>query len=423
MSEDNLNLVLVGHVDHGKSTLIGRLFYDTDSLPDGKIDEIREICEALGKDMEFGYVMDNLSEERDQGVTIDTAQKFFKTDKRRYTIIDAPGHVEFVKNMITGASQAEAAILLVDAEEGVKEQTRRHAYILGMLGLSQVIVAMNKMDKVDYSQTRFKEVEAELLKFLSQINIKPTYVIPISAKEGDNIAKNTETLSWYDGITVLEALDTFDIPPSPGEGPVRYPLQDVYKFDDKRILAGRLSSGTIRAGDEIIVLPSCEKTRVKSILEWESNKQDEFGKGGYANPESVCAGKSTGITLQDQLFTDRGDIVSSAADQPPVSDTLNAHIFWMSKKPYEKGERVLIKCATQEVMCEIEELTRVIDSSSLKVISEDGDKLGNREVADVVIKTSKPIVIEDFNKTPVLGRFVLNREDTVAGGIITGVGQ
>lgn len=419
MSEENLKLVLVGHVDHGKSTLIGRLFYDTGSLPEGKIEEIQEICESLGKDLEFGYVMDNLSEERDQGVTIDTAQKFFKTGKRRYTIIDAPGHVEFIKNMVTGASQAEAAILIVDAEEGVKEQTRRHAYILGMLGLSQVIVAVNKMDKVSYQEERFNEVKEELIDFLANINITPTYVIPISAREGDFIAEKTSNLSWFDGPSILEALDTFKVPESLSDKPFRLSVQDVYKHEDQRIIAGKITSGTVKPGDEVTVLPSGESTTIKSIVEWKSDKKDCYGFGGLANPESAKAGKSTGVTLTDQLFIDRGDIVSNSQDKPTVSSTLNAHVFWLDKKPYQLSERLTLKCATQEVMCEIEEITRVIDSSTLESIRDNPREIKNREVAEIKIKTSKPIVFEDFNTTPELGRFVFEREDTCAGGIIT----
>ncbi len=261
MNDQKLKFVIVGHVDHGKSTLIGRLLYDTNSLPEGKIEEIKQLCESLGKDIEFGYVMDHLEEERDQGITIDTAQTFFSTEKRDYVIIDAPGHVEFVKNMISGASQAEAAVLIVDAEEGVKEQTKRHAYILGMLGLSQVIVVINKMDLVDYAPQRFESVKRELLEFLSNINIRPSYVIPISAKKGDFIANKTGNVDWYDGPTLLEALDTFRTRESANEKPLRYVVQDVYSFD-KRIIAGRVESGIIRKGDRIKVLPSGEETRV-----------------------------------------------------------------------------------------------------------------------------------------------------------------
>jgi len=406
---ENLKLVIVGHVDHGKSTLIGRLFYDTDSLPEGKIEEIEDICKSLGKEVEFGFIMDHLKEERDQGITIDTAQTFFNTKKRDYTIIDAPGHIEFVKNMITGASQAEAAILIVDVEEGIQEQTRRHAYILSLLGLDQVIVAMNKMDLVNYKQQRFEKVKKDLSQFLDQINIKPKYYIPISAKQGDYIAKKSKSLFWYDGPTILEALDSFEIRQKQDKKALRFPVQDVYNFE-KRIVAGRVESGTITKGDQIKILPSGETTKVESIEEYQK-KEDQ-----------AQAGISTGITFEDKLFVDRGDVlVHENEKQPQVAGSFRGHIFWMDKKPLEKNERLTFKCATQEIICEIEKIEKVIDSSTLKIISEDADLVKNRQVADVIIKTEKPVVIDDFNYVRQLGCFVLQRNDTCAGGIITNV--
>lgn len=403
-----MKFVIVGHIDHGKSTLIGRLFYDTNSLPEGKIEELKTVCEALGKELEFGFLMDHLEEERDQGITIDTAQTFFRTKNREYNIIDAPGHVEFIKNMITGASQAEAAILIVDAEEGVQEQTRRHAYILNMLGLSQVIVVINKMDKVEYKKERFEEVKKELLEFLLKINIQPSYIIPISAKNGDFVAKKSNTLPWYQGPTVLDALDSFKIKESEKNKELRFPVQDVYKWD-KRIIAGKIVSGTIKKKDKIVVLPSEEETIVESI--------EEFGK---ENIEFAEAGKSTGITTKDKLFIDRGAVIIRKNEEKPlITNKVEAHLFWMDKNPYKKGERLLFKCATQEVMCEIETIKKVVDSSTLQTIKENAEEIKNREVGDIIIKTEKPVVVEDFNKTQELGRFVLQRKDTCAGGIIT----
>lgn len=408
MEDDNLKLVIVGHVDHGKSTLIGRLLYDTDSLPEGKIEEIQSICDALGKDLEFGYVMDNLEEERDQGITIDTAQIFFNTPKREYTIIDAPGHVEFVKNMITGASQAEAAILLVDAEEGVQEQTRRHSYILNMLGLDQVIVVMNKMDLVGHSKARFDEVATELKQFLGNLNIEPKFIIPISARDGDFVAKKSAVMSWYDGPTVLEALDTFKPHEPSYNKPMRFAVQDVYKRD-KRVIVGKVETGRLKAGSEVTILPSGEKTTVASIEELFKDDVKE-----------AVAGKSTGLVTQDKLFLDRGDIICDPENLPTATDTFKAHIFWMSKDPMKKGERIILKCATQNVVCEVEQFTKILDSSTLEEIT-GKEEIGNREVADVVIKTEKPIVVENFNDVPELGRFVLERMNTCAGGIITEV--
>jgi sulfate adenylyltransferase large subunit len=410
MKNEKLKFVIVGHVDHGKSTLIGRLLYDTNSLSEGKIEEIKQLCESLGKDIEFGYVMDHLEEERDQGITIDTAQTFFSSQKRDYVIIDAPGHVEFLKNMISGASQAEAAILMVDAEEGVKEQTKRHAYILGMLGLSQVVVAINKMDLVGYSRETFENVKKDLLGFLSGLKITPSYVIPVSAKQGDFIAHGSSEMKWYDGPTILEALDTFRPRENANYKPLRFVVQDVYNFD-KRIIAGRVESGVIRKGDMIRILPSGEETRVKSI--------EEFLK----DVTEAETGKSIGITTIDKVFIDRGNVIVKDGDLPAVTDRIRANIFWMDKTPFKKGESIWFRCATQEVACHIEKINRIINSSTLELISEDAEEIRNREVADIIIRTDKPVVVENFNKIEELGRFVLGKDDTLAGGIITELEQ
>ncbi len=408
MEDETLRFVLVGHVDHGKSTLIGRLFYDTDSLPDEKYDEIKAACEAMGKDFEFGYVMDHLKEERTQGVTIDTAQTFFETEKRSYNIIDAPGHVEFVKNMITGASQAEAAILIDDVYEGVQEQTRRHAYILSMLGLDQVIVVLNKMDLVDYSQGKFREVKENLLDFLESIDIDPSYVIPISAREGDNVESNTENLSWYDGPTVLEALDTFEKSEPPVEKPLRLPVQDVYKFDGTRAAVGKVESGVIEEGDKVSVMPEDKETTVENLVEFQKE------------PTTAIAGKSIGVATSDKLFLDRGNVITHPDNKPKVVDKVKGHVFWLSEEPFEEGERITFKCANQEVKSDMQ-IDQVLDSSTLEVIGEgdEASKIENRQVANVTIKPSKPVVVENFNDVQGLGRFVLERTDTCAGGIIT----
>lgn len=409
MGYETLKFVIVGHIDHGKSTLIGRLLYDTGSLNEDTINEIKEICESLGKGFEFGYVMDHLEEERMQSITIDTAQTFFNTKKQGYVIIDAPGHVEFIKNMITGASQAEAAILIVDANEGVKEQTKRHAYILSMLGLDQVTVVINKMDLVKYGKDRFDEVKDELLKFLSEISIKPSYVIPISASVGDFVAKRSDKMNWYDGPTVLESLDTFRTKGGAINKPLRFVVQDVYNFE-KRIVVGRVESGILRRGEKIRVLPSGEETSVQSI--------EEYLKKDVSKAE---AKKSTGITTEDKLFIDRGDVIVSVddGDFPVVADVVRANLFWMDKIPIKRGESIYFRCATQEVLCEVEKINRTIDSSTLELISEDADEIKNREVADITLKIAKPVVVENFNVIQELGRFVLGRGDICGGGIIT----
>ncbi len=405
--EEHLKFVIVGHVDHGKSTLIGRLFYDTDSLPVEKLEEVKRICKELGRELEFGFIMDHLEEERTQGITIDTAQTFFKTSKRHYVIIDAPGHKEFIKNMITGASQAEAAFLIVDAHEGVKEQTKRHAYILGMLGLDQVIVVINKMDLVDYSQKRFEEVKKDVLAFLSSIEITPTYIIPISAKEGDNVAKKSDKMSWYDGLTVLDGLDTFNTKALAVEKPLRFPIQDVYKVKDKRVLVGRLEAGKIRKEAEVVFLPEDARSKIKSIeILWKDKTEAE-------------AGESIGVTLDDPLFIERGAVACPVDNRPSTTSKIRANVFWMSKLPFKSGEDLLLRLATQEVPVKIN-VERKIDSSTLETISDSPDMVKETEVAQMLITTKTPLVVENFNDIQELGRFVLVRDlDVVAGGIIT----
>ncbi len=403
--KEYMDIVIVGHVDHGKSTLIGRLFYDTNSLPPGKLKELKQASDALGKELEFGFILDHLEEEREQGITIDTTQKFFNTEKRNYTIIDAPGHVEFIKNMITGASQAQAAILIVDASEGVQEQTKRHAYILSMLGLKQVIVVINKMDLINYNKEKYEKVQQETQEFLKKINISPIYFIPISAQKGDNIAKKSEHLDWYSGLTTLEALDSFK-KEKEKEKSLRFSVQDVYNFD-KRIIAGKIISGTLEKNQEITILPSNYKTKIKTIEDF-TNQVDK-----------AIAGKNIGLTTLDKLFIERGNIIiNSDSEIPKITDKIKANIFWLSQKPYKIGEKLTFKCSTQNIDCEIIKIKKKINSSTLEKIT-NNNKIENREAADVIIKTEKPVIIENFNKIPELGRFVLETNDTVAGGIIT----
>jgi sulfate adenylyltransferase large subunit len=405
MEKEELKFVIVGHVDHGKSTLIGRLLYDTGSLPEGKIEEIRKICESLGKDLEFGYVMDNLEEERDQGITIDTAQIFFRTACRDYVIIDAPGHVEFLRNMITGASQADAAVLIVDAAEGVKEQTKRHAYILRLIGIDRVLVAVNKMDLVGYDQSVFRKVSGELAGFLGVLGIHPAGFIPMSARHGDNVFRDSGCMPWYEGPTLLAALDNILSPGSAKDGPLRFAVQDVYNYD-RRIYAGRVESGTLRVGETIAVLPTMGVTKVLSIEEF----QRESGEAE--------AGKAIGVTIEDKLFIDRGYVLARATDLPAVTDTIEASLFWMEGTAGKKDETYTLRCATQEVPCRIASIRQSMNTATLEVIGQDLDEVKNREVAEVTIKTLRPVVVDPFSKVRELGRFVLSRENTVAGGII-----
>lgn len=409
-SSEQLKFVIVGHVDHGKSTLIGRLFFDTDSLPPDKMAEVREASKNLGKETEFAFLLDHLREEREQGITIDTAQTFFKTRRREYVIIDAPGHREFVKNMITGASQAEAAILIVDVGQGVQEQTRRHAYILAMLGIKQVVVVLNKMDLIDFDERRFNEVKGAIKQFLDSINVRAGFYIPISAIKGDNVAKRSQNINWYKGPTVLESLDSLENRVSAEEKPLVFPVQDVYKVDSKRIVVGRVEAGRVKKGQKIKVLPQSGMTEVKSIEK-------------FLEEANICsAGESIGITTGEPVFLERGNVICEPGKEPSLADTFSANLFWMAREGFNKQERITLKGATQEIYCKVEKIARRMNSSTLEVIEENADRLEPLEVGEVVIKTKRPIVLKRFNELEELGRFVLVRdENTCAGGIITGV--
>lgn len=406
--QDVLQFVIVGHVDHGKSTLIGRLFYDTQSLPEEKLAEITKASAQLGRPVEFGFVMDHLREERDQGITIDTSQAFFKSDKRKYVIIDAPGHVEFVKNMITGASQAEAAVLIVDATEGVQQQTRRHAYILSLLGIQQVVAVINKMDLVSYSKDTYESIKQDLWGILASLHLSPKFFIPISASQGDCVATKSTAMTWYTGPTVLESLDTLSKKISADEHPFMMPVQDVYKSGSKRIYVGRVAAGTVTAGMAVKCIPEGQATTVKSI--------EKF----LEEPTRATAGESIGITTGDAIFAERGHIICTDGHEPHLTTTFQANVFWMSKQPFEIGERLTLRCSTQEVAATIEKIVRRIDSATLETIQTDAKKLKNLEVGEVVIVAEKPVSVTVFTDVEELGRFVLVRDnDVCAGGIVT----
>ena len=405
---DVLSFVIVGHVDHGKSTLIGRLLFDTDSLPPDKIEEIKKASAGQGRRTEFAYLLDHLEEERKQGITIDTTQVFFKSPKRRYVIIDAPGHVEFVKNMITGASQAEAAVLIVDVAEGVKEQTRRHSYMLSLLGLKQVVVVMNKMDLVDFSQETFDSVKNDVTQWLKSIDIEPELYIPISAIDGENVTAKSAKMDWYTGPTFLDSLDTLRNQVLPEDKPLLLPIQDVYKIDEKRINAGRVEAGVIEKGTAIKILPDGQTTNVSTI--------EKF----MEEPDRAVAGECIGMTTEDAVFLDRGNVVALPESVPAMTDRVHASIFWMTKQDYTDNLKLIIRCSTQETACKIETISKRINSSTLEVIEENADILKNLEVAEVILKTKKPIAIKDFNDVQEMGRFVLVHDENIcAGGIIT----
>jgi bifunctional enzyme CysN/CysC len=406
---EHMSLVIVGHVDHGKSTLLGRLFADTGTLPEGKLDKVREICERQGKQFEYAFLFDAFLEEQEQGITIDSARTFFTWKNRRYIIIDAPGHKEFLKNMISGAARAEAALLLIDAQEGVKEQSKRHGQLLSMLGVRQVAVVVNKMDLVGYRQDVFEAIEKEYREFLRQLEVIPERFIPASAKIGDNIADRSARMAWYGGPTVLETLGLFRKAPDREGQPLRFPIQDVYKFDARRIIAGRVASGKVRVGDRLIFSPSNKAAIVKSIEAFNVEPVPTEARGG----------QSTGLTLDEQIFIERGEIASHPESAPLESTAFRCNLFWLGKRPLELGKKYQLRLATREVECEVLVIHRIVDAADLEARAKQKIVRKN-EVAELTIRTKYPIAFDPYADFEVTGRFVLvDQYDVSGGGIIT----
>ena len=406
VANQKLKIVIVGHVDHGKSTLIGRLFHDTNSLAEGKVEQIRKASEAEGMDFEFAFLLDALLEEQEQNITIDTTQLPFRTDLREYVIIDAPGHKEFLKNMITGASSADAAILLIDAHEGVQEQSKRHAYLLSLLGIKQVVVAVNKMDLVGFKQDVFESVRAEYTVFLEKLGVTPQHFLPISAKHGHNITKASPEMPWFKGPAILEALDQFATPVTPEGLPLRLVLQDVYRFDERRILAGRIESGRLAVGEELTFWPDRKRSRVKAIENW----------GTDDSKTSASVGESVAITLEEQIFVERGQIASHAGVGPAEGREIHASLFWLSNDPLPVNVPFTLKLGTQSVEARVVEFQRVLDSSTLEPITGTRRELLKNEVADVRIRARKPLAFDRIDRISDTGRFVIVWGKRIGGG-------
>jgi bifunctional enzyme CysN/CysC len=406
---ENLNIVIVGHVDHGKSTLLGRLYADTGSLPDGKLEKVQAICRQQGKEFEYAFLFDAFLEEQEQGITIDTARTFFIWKGRQYIIIDAPGHKEFLKNMISGAARAEAALLLIDALEGVKEQSKKHGYLLSLLGVRQFAVVVNKMDLVAYRQDVFEGIEKEYREFLGQFGAVPERIIPVSAKLGDNIAHRSQAMSWYSGPTVLDMLSLFRKETARAEQPLRFPIQDVYKFDARRIITGRITAGRLKIGDHLVFSPSNKRANVRSVEAFNIEPP----------PTGAEAGQSVGITLDEQIFVERGEIATHQDQLPLVSTAFRANLFWLGRRSLEKGRKYLLRVATKEVDCEVAAIHRIIDTMDLNQQQGSGS-VGRNQVAELMLRTKTPVAFDLSSSFEASGRFVLVDDyDIAGGGIIT----
>lgn len=408
-----LRVVIVGHVDHGKSTLIGRLLYDTNSLEDGKYEELEATCKRRGTDvLEWSFLLDSFQAERDQAITIDTTQIFFSTEQRDYVIIDAPGHREFLRNMISGAAQADAAILVVDAAEGVQEQTRRHAYLLHLLGLRQIAVVVNKMDAANYEASRFAQVEQDIRAYLTSIGVTPTVILPISARQGDMISDRGTSMNWYAGKTLLETLDHFGSSSQLVERPLRFPVQDVYRHNETRIIAGRIETGSLSVGDTLMFSPTNETATIISLETWPKQKDAKI---------IARAGESIGLTLDRPIFVERGHLGSHerAETLPMLSNVFRANIFWLSDKPLKTGNSYKIRYATTEAMVTVQSIERVVDTQDLQNTTSPAEVKKN-DVAEVTFRARDLLAIDPYTDNIKLGRIAIyDGYDIVGGGTIS----
>jgi len=410
----HMNLIFIGHVDHGKSTTVGRLLYETHVITDRDINRFKELTQQLNRPtFEFAFVMDQLKEERERGITIDIAHRDFQTDKYYFTIIDAPGHKDFVKNMITGASQADAAILVVSAVDGIQAQTREHAILASVLGIKQIIVGINKMDSANFSEEKFEAVKktvSELLKTLG-FKIETVQFIPYSALEGSNISKKAEKMQWYTGTSLLGALDNLTVPEKPLDKPLRLPIQDVFSISGfGTVPVGRVETGVIKIGDPIIIMPSGIKTEVKSIEMHHKQMQK-------AEPGDNIGFNIKGI---DKKSVKRGDVIGPISDPPTIIEDFTAQVIVLHhQNVIAKGYTPVFHIHTVQVACTFEEILEKKDPKTGLVLEKNPTTIKTGDIAIVKIKPTRPIVAEKFSEFPQLGRFAIrDMGETIGAGVI-----
>ncbi len=412
-AKPHMNLMTIGHVDHGKSTLVGRMLYDTGNIKEEDMRKLKELAKEFKKEtFEFAFVMDAVKEERERGLTIDIAHKRFDTSKFYFTIIDAPGHRDFVKNMITGASQADAVILVCSAKEGVQEQTKEHVFLVKVLGVGQIIAAINKMDAVNYDKAKFDSTKADLEKLLKSAGYDTSKIlfIPVSAFQGDNVAKKSQKMPWYTGQTVIEALDTLQKPPEPVDKPLRLPVQDVYTITGiGTVPVGRVETGILKPNETLIFEPAGAKGEVKTI-------EMHHEQIAEARP-----GDNIGFSVRGIGKTDvkRGDVAGHPANPPTVAKEFTAQIIVLNHPSViTKGYTPVFHCHTAQVACKITEIQKKIDPKTGATLQENPDFIKTGDAAMIKCVPSKPFVIEKNKDFPELSRFaVRDMGQTIAAGI------
>jgi bifunctional enzyme CysN/CysC len=399
-------LVLLGHVDHGKSTIVGRLLADTGTLAEGKLEDIERMCRGRGMPFEWSFALDALQAERDQAITIDSTQVRLRVSDREILLIDAPGHEELLGQMISGAAQADAALLVIDAGEGVRAQSRRHSYLAGFLGLRHVIVAVNKMDAVRFAESRFADIERAICGDFVKLGLVPAAIVPVAARDGDNLTVRSARMPWYHGRTLLETMLAVPPHPSAHDGPLRFPVQDVYRFDERRIIVGRVENGILRAGDTLLFSPADRIARVRSFEAWPGPAAAEVPAGGLA-----------AVTLDAPVLVERGDVGSRVDDAPPLADSFRTHVVWLGEKPLAAGRSLRVKVGTAETSVTVEAVESGFDLEELTEVRRAEVRRG--EAAWIRCRSDALIAIDPYSSIPRTGRCVLVDDSlTVGAGLL-----
>ena len=414
MKEELLRFTTAGSVDDGKSTLIGRLLYDSKSIFQDQLASIEASSRKKGlEEIDFSLLTDGLKDEREQGITIDVAYRYFSTPKRKFIIADTPGHIQYTRNMVTGASTANAALILIDARNGIVEQTKRHSYIASLLQIPHIIVCVNKMDLVDYNQEPFENIKEEYKNFASKLDIQDIRFIPISALKGDNIVNRSQNMTWYQGSTLLFSLENIPVANDLNHIDFRFPVQNVIrphgeKHHDFRAYAGRVSSGIVRIGDDITVFPSMLKTKVKSIHFAEKKLEEAFA------PLSVS------IELEDDIDIARGDMLTKSNNQPVLANEIDAMICWMGESPMYLNRKYIIQHTTRTGRCIVKEIVYEVDLNELKR-AECKSSVEKNGIARIKLKTTISLFFDSYRKNRNTGSFILMDEsnnNTVGAGMI-----
>jgi sulfate adenylyltransferase subunit 1 len=409
-NESYLNMELLrfttaGSVDDGKSTLIGRLLYDSKSIFEDQLTAIKKTSlNRGGQEVDLALFTDGLRDERAQGITIDVAYRYFATPKRKFIIADTPGHIQYTRNMVTGASTANLALILIDARNGIVEQTLRHSYIASLLQIPHILVCINKMDLVDYDQETFEKIVDDYKKFSAKLDVKDIQFVPVSALKGDNVVKRSEKMEWYQGGTLLNTLETIHIGSDYNHIDARFPVQNVLRpqteeFHDYRGYAGRVASGVIRKGDKVKVLPSGFTSTIKEITTYQGELEEAFP------PMSVA------VQLTDDIDISRGDMLVREGNQPTVTQDVTAMIVWMGETPLQLGRKYILMHTSNEVKTMVRSIQYKVDISTLQRNEED-KHIAKNDIAKVTVRTTKPLFVDSYRTNRATGSFILVEEGT-----------